>query len=185
MIIYLSKTNKDLIQIFPVPTDLDNWVTHETEEGQDYSNLEAVEVDGVWMVREKQPEPEPEVTVQDVVPQFTEEIDNTAYTIQDKWTRFMEEYRLREEAAKAYQEAGFEGEPSVYITSFAEAAHLDNKTATLLILKQAQTLWSSLEKLAGLRMRKYELQRATSVEEATAIKDDIVNKMNELAEVQT
>ncbi|HHF4588247.1 TPA: hypothetical protein ACPOXE_001621, partial [Haemophilus influenzae] len=85
----------------------------------------------------------------------------------------------------AFKEANFAGEVSVYISSFATVAGLDNKSATLLILKQAERLRTLQQQLAVQRMRKYELKHeALSDEELKNIHDDIVSKMRQLAEAQ-
>ena len=65
---------------------------------------------------------------------------------------FSEEYKERESAALAFKEANFTGEVSIYISSFATVAGLDNKIiATLLILKQAEGLRTLQEQLAVQR----------------------------------
>ncbi|MDY0487297.1 hypothetical protein NMU88_12485, partial [Pasteurella multocida] len=82
-----------------------------------------------------------------------------------------------------FKEAGFTGEVSIYISSFATVAGLDNKSATLLILKQAEGLRTLQEQLAVQRMRKYELKHdELSDEDLQSIHDDIISKMQELAE---
>ena len=91
-----------------------------------------------------------------------------------------------EAAAEAFKEANYEGECSRYISDFAQRARLDNKTATNLILTQAAGLKKKLQmELANQRMRKYELKHeALSDEELQRIHDDIIGKMQTLAEVQ-
>ncbi|MFC1142424.1 hypothetical protein ACFGXH_12440, partial [Pasteurella multocida] len=121
----------------------------------------------------------------DFIQKLTDNIDNTAANITAKWTRFAEEYKERESAATAFKEAGFTGEVSIYISSFATVAGLDNKSATLLILKQAEGLRELQEQLAVQRMRKYELKHdELSDEELQNIHDDIISKMRQLAEAQ-
>ncbi|MCK8829535.1 hypothetical protein MY598_04850, partial [Haemophilus influenzae] len=101
------------------------------------------------------------------------------------WTRFAEEYKERESAALAFKEANFAGEVSVYISSFATVAGLDNQSASLLILQQAESLRTLQQQLAVQRMRKYELKNeALSDEELQRIHDDIIGKMQTLAEAQ-
>ena len=110
-------------------------------------------------------------------------IDDTAAEIAAYWTRFAEEYKAREEAALAYQAANFEGEPSIYITSFSRVAGLDDKSATLLILQQASGLRHLQEQLAVQRMRKYELKQPNlTIEQMQELHDDIINQMHQLVE---
>lgn len=185
MIIYFSKTQKDLVQEFPIPDDMENWVTHEVDDGSDYSQLEVVEHDGVWTVQPKVAlEPESiAVNIEQLKISLTHSIDNMASDIASYWTRFADEYYEREEAAKAFAQANFEGEPSIWITGFAQPARLDNKTATQLILKQAEQLRAMQAQLGALRMRKYELKRPElNAEQLQAIHDDIISKMKALAE---
>ncbi|VEI57717.1 Uncharacterised protein [Pasteurella multocida] len=121
----------------------------------------------------------------ELIKSLIDDIDNAAASILAKWTRFAEEYKEREAAAIEYKESGFKGEPSKYITMFSTVAGLDNKSATLLILKQAEGLRTLQEQLAVQRMRKYELKHEElNEEELKRIHDDIISKMKTLAEVQ-
>lgn len=187
MIIYFSKTQKDLVQAFPIPDDAENWVSHEVEDGSDYSQLEVVEHDGVWTVQPKVAieQESTAVNLEQLKISLMHSIDNMASDIASYWTRFSDEYYEREEAAKAFAKANFEGEPSIWITGFAQPAGLDNKTATQLILKQAEQLRNMQAKLGALRMRKYELKRPSlNAEQLQAIHDDIIEAMNKLANAQ-
>ncbi|MDD7568280.1 MAG: hypothetical protein PUJ68_00040 [[Actinobacillus] rossii] len=115
--------------------------------------------------------------------QLIDDIDNKAASIYSIWTRFESEYRERKDAALAFQAENYQGEVSRYITDFAQKANLDNKTATDIILQQAQGLEKLQVELANQRMRKYELKRdGLSLEEMQAIHDDIIQQMNNLAE---
>ncbi|WKT00548.1 hypothetical protein NYR30_04470 [Gallibacterium salpingitidis] len=117
--------------------------------------------------------------------QFIDNIDNTASSLITKWTRFESEYKEREKAALDYQSRDYQGDASIYITSFADAANIDNKSAALLILQQATQLIDTLAKMSALRMRKYELKQDNlTLEQMQAIHDDVVSKMQALAETQ-
>nr|PRK48783.1 hypothetical protein BV184_00755 [Haemophilus influenzae] len=117
--------------------------------------------------------------------QLIANIDSHAATIYSTWTRFESEYRERQAAAEAFKSANYQGECSRYITDFAKRAGLDNKTATNLILTQAAGLEKLQMELANQRMRKYELKHeALSDEELQRIHDDIIGKMQTLAEAQ-
>lgn len=130
-----------------------------------------------------------DVDEQAVVEQYRSElvkhIDDTAAQIAAHWTRFSDEYKEREAAALAYQQANFTGKPSIYITSFSSVAGLDDKSATLLILQQAAGLRHLQEQLAVQRMRKYELKKPDlTLEQMQDICDDIITQMHQLAEGQ-
>ena len=115
--------------------------------------------------------------------QLTESIDNKATTIYTTWTRFESEYKARQAAAEAFKAANYQGEPSIYITSFAVPAGVDNKTATDIILQQAAGLQKLQDHLSVLRMRKYELKHPDlTTAQMQAIHDDIIKKMDDLME---
>lgn len=115
--------------------------------------------------------------------QLTESIDNKATTIYTTWTRFESEYKARQAAAEAFKAANYQGEPSIYITSFAVPAGVDNKTATEIILQQAAGLQKLQDHLAALRMRKYELKHPDlTIAQMQAIHDDIIKQMDDLME---
>nr|DAT56572.1 MAG TPA: tail fiber assembly protein [Caudoviricetes sp.] len=115
--------------------------------------------------------------------QLIDEIDKKAETIYSVWTRFEAEYKARKEAAEVFKASGYKGEPSIYITSFATPAGVDNKTATDIILQQAAGLQKLQDHLAALRMRKYELKHTNlTLEQLQAIRDDIIKQMDELME---
>ncbi|HHV7017901.1 TPA: hypothetical protein ACUMZ5_001920, partial [Haemophilus influenzae] len=134
-----------------------------------------------WIVDEKK---KTEIK-RELIKNLVDSIDDTAANISSRWIRFAEEYKEREAAAIAFKEANFAGEVSVYISSFATVAGLDNQSASLLILQQAERLRALQQQLAVQRMRKYELKHeALSDEELKNIHDDIVSKMRQLAEAQ-
>lgn len=117
--------------------------------------------------------------------QLIDNIDNIAATLIAKWTRFESEYKEREKAALAFKENQYHGEASLYITGFAVAANVDNQTATNIILQQAEQLRNTLAQMSVLRMRKYELKQDNlTLEQMQAIHDDVVSKMQALAETQ-
>lgn len=110
-------------------------------------------------------------------------IDNESASVTAQWSRFAEEYKERGSAALAYREAEYTGEASIYITSFATPAGMSNQSAADLILKQADDLRALQSQLAAERMRKYELkQPALTLEEITALRDEIVANIKALGE---
>ncbi len=114
---------------------------------------------------------------------FIKQIDNESATVTTKWTRFAEEYKEREAAALEYKEAGYTGDVSIYITSFADPAGMAYQAATDLILKQADDLRTLQSQLAAERMRKYELKATgLTLEEITVLRNEIVANIKALGD---
>lgn len=110
-------------------------------------------------------------------------IDDKAANIYSVWTRFEQEYTARENAAKDFKAANYQGDVSRFVADFATKAGIDNKTAADLILVQAEGLRKLLVELANQRMRKYELKKeGLSEDEMQTIYDDIIKQMEKLAE---
>lgn len=112
--------------------------------------------------------------------QYATNIDNKAAEIYNIWTRFEIEYTARRDAALKFKEANYEGDPGIYVTSFALSAKIDNKTATSIILQQADLLQKVQDDLAAIRMRKFELKRAETLEQLTSIYNDIMSAIDQL-----
>lgn len=201
MKVYFLKSDLKQYQIFPAPEsdESESFIEFEVENESELDNKELVffgeryilvprrDCDSCvwngkkWVI----PEDKQLEVKRSLIKELFDDVDNTAASILAKWTRFAEEYKEREAAAIEYKESGFKGEPSKYITMFSTVAGLDNKSATLLILKQAEGLRTLQEQLAVQRMRKYELKHEElSEEELQQIHNDIINKMKLLAEAQ-
>ncbi|MDY0501473.1 hypothetical protein NMU76_03965 [Pasteurella multocida] len=199
MKVYFLKTDLSQYQIFPEPQNLNDFVEIEVENESELDNKQLIQFQKQYILVAKQPtelhkwngnswvideEKQTEIK-RELIKKLVDSIDDAAAGIGARWTRFAEEYKEREAAALAFKEANFTGEVSIYISSFATVAGLDNKSATLLILKQAQGLRTLQEQLAVQRMRKYELKHEElNEEELQQIHDDIIGKMQALAEVQ-
>ncbi|MGY4677819.1 hypothetical protein ACWIT3_08865 [Pasteurella sp. P03HT] len=201
MKIYFFKSDLNQYQIFPAPesNELENFIEFEVENESELDNKELVFFNNEYILVPRRecescvwngekwviPEGKQLEVKRSLIKELFDDVDNTAAAILTKWTRFAEEYKEREAAAIEYKESGFKGEPSKYITMFSTVAGLDNKSATLLILQQANGLRTLQEQLAVQRMRKYELKHEElSEEELKRIHDDIIGKMKALAEAQ-
>ncbi|WP_434120542.1 hypothetical protein [Haemophilus influenzae] len=198
MKVYFLKENLNSYQIFPIPQNLNNFVEMEINESE-LETKQLIYFKGQYILVDRQPtelhkwngnswvvdkKKKTEIK-RELIKNLVDSIDDTAANISARWTRFAEEYKEREAAAIAFKEANFAGEVSVYISSFATVAGLDNQSASLLILQQAERLRVLQQQLAVQRMRKYELKHeALSDEELKNIHDDIVSKMRQLAEAQ-
>ncbi|AVJ00109.1 TPA: hypothetical protein ACPOM5_000981 [Haemophilus influenzae] len=199
MKVYFLKENLNSYQIFPIPQNLNDFVEMEVENESELDNKQLIQFQKQYILVAKQPtelhkwngnswivdeKKKTEIKLE-LIKNLVHSIDDTAANISSRWTRFAEEYKEREAAAIAFKEANFAGEVSVYISSFATVAGLDNQSAALLILQQAERLRALQQQLAVQRMRKYELKHeALSDEELKNIHDDIVSKMRQLAEAQ-
>ncbi|CWX07857.1 TPA: hypothetical protein ACPIZ7_001868 [Haemophilus influenzae] len=199
MKVYFLKENLNSYQIFPIPQNLNDFVEMEVENESELETKQLIDFKSQYILVDRQPtelhkwngnswvvdkKKKTEIK-RELIKNLVDSIDDTAANISARWTRFAEEYKEREAAAIAFKEANFAGEVSVYISSFATVAGLDNQSASLLILQQAERLRALQQQLAVQRMRKYELKHeALSDEELKNIHDDIVSKMRQLAEAQ-
>ncbi len=199
MKVYFLKENLNSYQIFPIPQNLNDFVEMEVENESELETKQLIDFKSQYILVDRQPtelhkwngnswvvdkKKKTEIK-RELIKNLVDSIDDTAANISARWTRFAEEYKEREAAAIAFKEANFAGEVSVYISSFATVAGLDNQSASLLILQQAERLRVLQQQLAVQRMRKYELKHeALSDEELQRIHDDIIGKMQTLAEAQ-
>ncbi|MFC1079559.1 hypothetical protein ACFGYR_03670 [Pasteurella multocida] len=199
MKVYFLKDDLNQYQIFPAPQNLQDFIEFEIGDGVDLESKQLILCQGQYILVDRQPtelhmwngnewvldEKKCAEIKRELIKKLVNSIDDTAANIGSKWTRFSEEYKEREAAAIEFKEANFAGEVSIYISSFATVAGLDNKSATLLILKQAEGLRALQEQLAVQRMRKYELKHEElSEEELRQIHNNIISNMQALAEAQ-
>ena len=199
MKVYFLKENLNSYQIFPIPQNLNDFVEMEVENESELETKQLIDFKSQYILVDRQPtelhkwngitwvidEKKKTEIKRKLIKNLVDSIDDTAANISARWTRFAEEYKEREAAAEAFKAANYEGECSRYISDFAQRARLDNKTATNLILTQAAGLKKLQMELANQRMRKYELKHeALSDEELQRIHDDIIGKMQTLAEAQ-
>ncbi|MCK9004227.1 hypothetical protein MY891_09875 [Haemophilus influenzae] len=197
MKVYFLKENLNSYQIFPIPQNLNDFVEMEVENESELETKQLIDFKSQYILVDRQPtelhiwngnswvideEKQTEIK-RELIKRLVDSIDDTAASISAKWTRFAEEYKERESVALAFKEANFTGEVSIYISSFATVAGLDNKTATNLILTQAAGLKKLQMELANQRMRKYELKAPNlTIEQMQSIHDDIIKQMDNLME---
>lgn len=101
-------------------------------------------------------------------------IDEAAAQVYGRFTRFDQEYVVREEQALAYRAAGYAGEVPRQVAAFAAPAGLPAQQAADTILQQAAMLRGAIEQLGELRMRKYEVYAAATVAEKLAARDAVL-----------
>jgi hypothetical protein len=120
----------------------------------------------------------PVPTEQESRDQMVAAVDNHIAAIYDRFTRFQMEYNLREEAALKYKAADFTGDPSVWITRYADNNKITNKESAELILTQAAQYKDALEILGSLRMDKYRVINASTIQEAVIEFNKIIQESN-------
>lgn len=109
------------------------------------------------------------------------QIDNTIASVYNQFTRFQMEYELRENAALAYRAGGYTGEPTVWIKSFADNTSITYKQCTDLVLSQAAKLRGAVALLGQLRMDKYKVLTAPTLEDAQIAFDSIIKHATQIA----
>ena len=102
------------------------------------------------------------------------QIDDAVAAIYGRFTRFQLEYTERESQAQAYKDAGYTGEVPPRVAEFATPAGMPAQAATDLILAQAANLRTAQGELSALRMRKYEVLRAATDDQAQAFAAEIL-----------
>lgn len=102
------------------------------------------------------------------------QIDEAVSAIYGRFTRFQLEYTEREAQAQAYKDAGYTGPVPARVAEFATPAGMPAQAATDLILAQAVNLRTAQGALSALRMRKYEVLRAETDEQAQAVAAEIL-----------
>lgn len=102
------------------------------------------------------------------------QIDEAVAAIYGRFTRFQLEYTERESQAQAYKDAGYTGTVPPRVAEFATPAGMPAQAATDLILQQAANLRAAQGELSALRMRKYEVLRAATDDQAQAVAAEIL-----------
>lgn len=109
--------------------------------------------------------PVPGVVITDEIQKklWATNIDNTVARIIARFDRFQMGYTQRENAAVIYKEAGYTGDPTIWISRFADNNGMTYQAAADLILLQASTIRNALESLESLRMDKYKVLNASDM----------------------
>ncbi len=111
-------------------------------------------------------------------------IDEAAASIYSRFTRFDQEYVVREEQALAYRAAGYAGEVPRQVAAFAAPAGLPAQQAADTILSQAAMLRGAIEQLGEMRMRKYEVYAQPTADDKIAHRDAILQAIQAFGESQ-
>lgn len=110
------------------------------------------------------------------------QIDDAVADTMSPYTRFTEEYTLRESQAQAYKDAGYTGAVPDQVAAFATPAGMQPQAATDLILSQAASLRGALDTLGKLRMQKYAVFNAANDATATATFNAIMANIKSVAD---
>lgn len=105
---------------------------------------------------------------------LSKQIDAAVLAIYDRPMMLSMEYEAREKAAADYKAAGYTGAAPAWLSSFATPAGMEPRAAADLILSQALQMRGALDSLGALRMRKYEVQLASTEADARTAHTDIM-----------
>lgn len=108
-------------------------------------------------------------------------IDDAVAAVLDRSTRFSMGYEQREAAALAFKNAGYTGDPTVWISRFAQNTGRTNKDSADLVLAQAAMLRQALLQLEALRMDKYLIAAAATPHAALDAYNQIVAAVAQIA----
>jgi len=107
-------------------------------------------------------------------------VDDTIAEIITKKTRFYMGYIEREKAAREYTDSNFTIAPTEWITRFANNNNITYQTAAGIILNQAAGFRSALFALDNLRMDKYLIKNAATLEAAVTAFNQIETTRNQI-----
>lgn len=105
---------------------------------------------------------------------LSKQIDDAVLAIYAKPMNLSKEYEAREKAAIDYKAAGYTGVVPARLAGFATPADMTATVAADLVLSQAAQMRGALDALSDLRMRKYEVSRATTEVAARAAYTDVM-----------
>jgi hypothetical protein len=109
------------------------------------------------------------------------QVDDAVAAVYAGYTRFMQEYLQREAAATAYVQSNYTIPPTIWVTSYAQAANVTNELAAQTILQQASLLNGAVAALGAQRMRKYEIAAAPDVATANQTYESIMTDIESIA----
>jgi len=148
----------------------------------------AIQVDGAWVNHPRNSDlnmpTDPTVVLSTALQQMADQIDDSVAERCARPQRFIAEYQERETQARIYVN-DYGANPAAAssllvpsrIAAFATAAGLAPYEAARLTVSQADALRDALGQLADLRMRKYEVKRAETIEQARTLCDEILAKI--------
>ena len=112
---------------------------------------------------------------------LVKQIDAAVLAVYDRPMSLSKEYESREKAAADYRAAGYAGTVPARLAGFATPAGMTPTQAADLVLSQSAQMRGALDSLGDLRMRKYEVQRATTEAAARTVHTDIMAQIAAIA----
>ena len=112
---------------------------------------------------------------------LSKQIDAAVLAIYNRPMALSKEYEAREKAAVDYKSAGYTGTVPAWLAGFATPAGMEPQAAADLILSQALQMRVALDTLGVLRMRKYEVQLASTEASTRAAHTDIMAQISAAA----
>ena len=109
---------------------------------------------------------------------YMNEIDRVIALTYNRFQRFQSEYDQRETAARAFKAAGYTGDPTVWVSVFADNTGMTYQVAADKIISQSDSLRVSLLQLGELRMNKYKLLSAADLPAAIVEYNSIISQWN-------
>lgn len=113
--------------------------------------------------------------------ELSAQIDAAVIAIYDRPMQLSKEYEAREKAAADYKAAGYIGAVPAWLAGFATPAGMEPQAAADLVLSQAAQMRGALDSLGALRMRKYEVQLASTEADARTAHTDIMAQIAAVA----
>lgn len=123
----------------------------------------------------------PTITTLEQKTKWMTQIDNTIALVYNQFTRFQMEYELREAAALEYKNGDYTGEPSMWLKSFADNTGISYRQCANVVLSQADKLRGAVALLGILRMDKYKVLSAPTLEDAQDVYNVIQSKIKNIA----
>ena len=99
-------------------------------------------------------------------------INNRSIECYTTYTPLYMEYLQRESRAQAWKDSGFVGNPPPQVLAVSVPSRMNPMEACIQILTQAGQFRAALDFLAGLRMKKLEVDTATSIAEVREIEKE-------------
>jgi hypothetical protein len=134
-----------------------------------------------WVAEGNTPDPVDTLPLADVKADLKADVDAQIASIYEKFQRFQMEYTNREVAAQAFKDAGYTGDPTVWVSRFADNKGIPYQQAADIILAQASQLRGALQQLGALRMDKYLIDATVDTPSAQQEHDNIISQVNLIA----
>lgn len=106
------------------------------------------------------------------------DVNEAVMKVYRTYTPMNMEYLEREAQAKEWKAQNFQGEVPPQILAFSNPARVNPVEACELILLQAKQFRAALDYMSIIRMRKHEVENATSIKDARDIETNLMNQVD-------